>query len=1158
MFDASPNPYVLLDPTLAIVDMNAAYLNVTMRTRQDILGRNIFDAFPSDAEAEAQLRASFDRTLRTRERDHIPLIKYDIKTAGGEGPFERYWSATHTPLLDENGEVRFILQHTVDITELHHLRWQASTAETTFSSQVEGAVFQHARAVEDRSRLVTAERDQLRQLFEQAPGFMAVLQGPEHVFVLANAAYISLVGQRDVLGKPLVEALPEVEQQGFSKLLDSIYRSGQTYVGRGVEVVLRSSPDGPDRKRVVDFVYQPIRGADGEIVGIFVQGHDLTEKAEAERALLESERRFRLVSESAPVMLWMSDERGDCVYLNQALRKFWGVDAADVASFDWRSMVHPDDLGIVLSRREESLDRPLSGYTVEARFRRADGCYRLLRATAHPRLDPSGEFAGMIGVNVDVTETRRAEAAVREETRSLEVLNQTSLNVAAELDLERVVQKVTDAGVELTAASYGAFFNTVSDADGEGYRLFALSGVERGTFSGMPRATPLFEPTFRGEAIIRRDDVTADPLFGHNPPCFGLPEGHPPVRSYMAVPVRSRSGKVLGGLFFGHPEAGVFTERSERLAEGLAAQAAVAIDNAQLFQSAEREIAQRKEAELALQQLNARLGQEVAARTEELRANEEALRHAQKMEALGRLTGGIAHDFNNLLQVISGNLQLLSKDLPDSPRAAERLENALSGVTKGATLASQLLAFGRRQPLAPKVIDLRRLVRGIETLLGRAIGEDIALRTELPEASANAFVDPAQVENALLNLAINARDAMEIDGQLAVRLGLVEMGEEAAALREIAPGSYVTIAVSDNGCGMPPDVIEQAFDPFFTTKPEGQGTGLGLSQVYGFVRQSSGTVEIDSVVGEGTTVWIYLPRVDREEDEVTTCEPGLAAGGDETILVVEDDEKVRLTVVEMLRELGYRVHEATDAQSAVPILDEAAFDLLFTDVVMPGPMHSTELAHLARQRDPAIGVLFTSGYTRNALDSDGHLDPGVDLLSKPYTRDQLARRVREVLDRRQALRLATAPETAPSGPSVAGGPSGGEPGRGDEAPDGRSLAILVVEDDALISLSTIDMLDELGHRPVDVATGAAALEVLDGGGVDVLLTDVGLPDMTGIELAEEACRRLPHLRVIFASGHDIKPEDVEGMCARVGILRKPYDEDLLSRVLAEVTGPVDA
>jgi len=1083
----------------------------------------------------------------------------------GEGLVERYWSATHTPVLDDAGDVAFILQHTVDITELHLLRQQASESEALVSSQVEGTVFEHARAVEDRSRHVAAERDQLRQLFEQAPGFMAVLQGPQHVFVLANAAYVSLVGQRDVIGKPLLDALPEVEHQGFARLLDSIYESGETYVGRNVPVALRSSPDGPERKRVVDFVYQPIRNGSGEVTGIFVQGHDLTEKAAAEQALKESERRFRLVSESAPVMLWMSDEHGECIYLNQALREFWGIGEEDVAGFDWRATIHPDDVPAVLARRNESLGNAF-GYTAEARYRRVDGRYRLFRTTAHPRFAPSGAFAGMIGVNVDVTETRAAEAAVREETRSLEILNQTSLSVAAELDLPRIVKKVTDAGVQLTGAAYGAFFNTEVDGDGEGYRLFALSGMERDAFPAtMPRATALFAPTFHGEAIVRCDDVTADPRFGGNPPHAGLPQNHPPVKSYLAVPVRSRSGVVLGGLFFGHPEPGVFTERSERLAEGLAAQAAGAIDNAQLFQSAEREIAQRKEAEWALQQLNARLEQEVVERTAELRANEEALRHAQKMEALGRLTGGIAHDFNNLLQVISGNLQLLAKDLSGEERAQERLENALSGVSKGATLAAQLLAFGRRQPLAPKVIDLRRLVSGIDALLRRAIGEDIVLKTELPQENANAFVDPAQVENALLNLAINARDAMESDGRLTVRLGFADLDEERAALREIAPGRYATIAVADNGCGMPPDVIEQAFDPFFTTKPEGQGTGLGLSQVYGFVRQSQGTVEIDSVVGEGTTIWIYLPLVDRAEDVVAPRSQGLAVGGNEAILVVEDDEKVRLTVVEMLRDLGYRVYEAADAQSAVSIFDAVPVDLLFTDVVMPGPMHSTDLADYARDNDAATAVLFTSGYTRNALDSDGHLGAGVELLSKPYTRDQLARRVRAVLDRRTARHPApppAAPEAEPATPpspaKTAAQPVPPRAPEGRATPQAHALRILLVEDDPLISLATVDMLADLGHTPLDVPTGEAALTTLQAETVDVHLTDIGLPDMTGLELASEACRRWPHLKVIFASGHEIQPEEVDIGCARFGIVRKPYDEAMLQEALADASGAVDA
>jgi signal transduction histidine kinase/FixJ family two-component response regulator len=411
--------------------------------------------------------------------------------------------------------------------------------------------------------------------------------------------------------------------------------------------------------------------------------------------------------------------------------------------------------------------------------------------------------------------------------------------------------------------------------------------------------------------------------------------------------------------------------------------------------------------------VSARTAQLVAA-NEELRAEaaerakiELVLRHSQKMEAVGKLTGGVAHDFNNLLQVIGGNLQLLTKDVAGSEKAEQRLRNALAGVSRGSKLASQLLAFGRRQPLAPKVVNLGRFVGGLDDLLRRALGDGVEIETAISGGLWNTLVDPSQVENAILNLAINARDAMQAHGKLTIEAGNAALTDEYAAHHEdVRPGQYVMLAVTDTGCGMTPEVIEQVFEPFFTTKPEGQGTGLGLSMVYGFVKQSGGHIKIYSEPGEGTTIRLYLPRVTGAEDVTADTEAGPITGGTETVLVVEDDDDVRGTVVELLTDLGYRVLKARDASSALSIIENGAIiDVLFTDVVMPGSMRSPELARRARARLPEVAVLFTSGYTDTAIVHGGRLDQGTELLSKPYTREALARKIRHVL-RNQERRAA--------------------------------------------------------------------------------------------------------------------------------------------------------
>ncbi|MGA8319547.1 MAG: ATP-binding protein [Xanthobacteraceae bacterium] len=378
---------------------------------------------------------------------------------------------------------------------------------------------------------------------------------------------------------------------------------------------------------------------------------------------------------------------------------------------------------------------------------------------------------------------------------------------------------------------------------------------------------------------------------------------------------------------------------------------------------------------------------------------EAQLREAQKMDAVGKLTGGVAHDFNNLLQIIGGNLQMLLKDVAGNERAEARLRNALIGVSRGTKLTSQLLAFGRRQSLAPKVVNLGRLIRGMDDMLRRALGEAIDVETITSGGLWNTFVDQMQVETALLNLAINARDAMQARGKLTIEAGNASLDDKYAARHaDVMPGQYVMVAVTDTGTGIAPDMLEKVFEPFFTTKSEGRGIGLGLSMVHGFVKQSCGHVKIYSELGQGTTVRIYLPRCRQAEDVLTEVETGSVKGGSERILIVEDDEEVRATAADMLSDLGYSVLKAKDADAALAIIETGiAIDVLFTDVVMPGRLQSSELARKAQQRMPSIAVLFASGYTENSIVHGDRLDGGVELQNKPYTRDELARKLRQIL-----------------------------------------------------------------------------------------------------------------------------------------------------------------
>ncbi|WBO22044.1 PAS domain-containing protein [Sphingomonas abietis] len=834
----------------------------------------------------------------------------------------------------------------------------------------------------------------------------------------------------------------------------------------------------------------------------------------AERAARHvAEEALRLATQAAQVGIWDYDPVHDVLRWDARCRALFGLRPGATIRYDdsFLAALHPGDRASVEAAAIAAMTPGGSGaYDIEYRvIGLEDGGERWISAQGAAHFE-GGRAVRFVGTVIDITERKRAHAAVaaseealRAESDALEILNRLSREIAAELDLEKLVQTVVNAGVTLAGAETGAFFYTILDAQGQAYQLYALSGAAASAFENfpMPRSTALFGPSFRGEGVVRLDDVQADPRYGSTGPHFGMPAGHPPVRSYMAVPVSLRSGEVVGCLFFGHAQPGRFSLRIERLAVGLAAQAAVGIENARLFQSAQRlnqtleeQVAARTAERDRIWQVSADLlgvadgegrwisinpawtrllgweADEIIGRTGEwmrhpddraqtaaearklfageittsfenrlrtrsgdyrtfnwravpfdgeiyavarditaqveqaaaLAEAEEGLRQSQKMEALGQLTGGVAHDFNNLLQIVIGNLDMLKRHLPDDPpRLRRAAENASAGAERAATLTQRLLAFARRQPLAPSPVAPDRLVEGMIELLHRTLGETIRVETTFASGEWMVEVDPNQLESALLNLAINARDAMQGGGTLTIAVDHLSLDSPISGQSEVPAGDHVVIAVSDSGEGMAPEVVARVFEPFFTTKDVGKGTGLGLSMVYGFVKQSGGHVHIASRVGESTAVRIYLPRL-------LACGTAVAnvpdagegsGGGSETILVCEDDDGVRANSVESLRELGYAVLEAADARAALRLLDgDDTVDLLFTDVILPGGMTGSDLAAQARGRRPDLRVLFTSGYARDAIVHHGRLDPGVELLPKPFAFEELAMRVRRMLD----------------------------------------------------------------------------------------------------------------------------------------------------------------
>ncbi|MFC3077701.1 response regulator [Phenylobacterium terrae] len=499
---------------------------------------------------------------------------------------------------------------------------------------------------------------------------------------------------------------------------------------------------------------------------------------------------------------------------------------------------------------------------------------------------------------------------------------------------------------------------------------------------------------------------------------------------------------------------------------------------------------------------------------------EERARQSHKMEAIGRLTAGVAHDFNNLLTVVIGNLEFLQRHLGSDPEAARALryaENAMLGARRAATLTDQLLAFSRRQPLTPQPVDINKLIAGMSDLLARTLGEAVQVESRLAADLGRAMVDANQLESAILNLAVNARDAMPDGGALILETANEAFHTEGAA--DLAPGPCVRITVRDTGCGMGEEVLAQAFEPFFTTKGVGHGTGLGLSQVYGFVKQSGGHVSIDSGPSRGTAVNLYLPRAAGDAAEAPAAPPDAGARADgEAILVVEDDEDVRAFSVATLCDLGYRVFEAADAAAALEVLERTpGVRLLFSDIGLPGGMNGRELADAAQARQPGLRVLLTTAYAGGTLLKDGRLETGFQLLAKPFSYAALARRVQDVL-----------------------------------APDRTEPQVLLVEDDALVRMTLLEALLEAGCRVEEATTASEALKKIRSAAapLDAAVIDIGLPDGRGDALVAELRARRPGAPVVLASGYN--DEDLRGRLSadeQVTFLDKPFDGAALEAAL---------
>ncbi|MGI4801515.1 MAG: PAS domain-containing protein [Janthinobacterium lividum] len=619
-------------------------------------------------------------------------------------------------------------------------------------------------------------------------------------------------------------------------------------------------------------------------------------------------------------------------------------------------------------------------YDVTYRIMRPNGTIRWLSSRGQAFINADGRPLRMAGVSRDVTVEHRAD-------RMRAALVELSDIFSKQDDPDQIsfcVAQLIGQTLDVSRAGYGLIdreaetITIARDWNAPGIR--SLAGTLRFRDFGS-----YIDDLKRGQTAVVTD-ARLDARTRDTAPALEAIS----ARAFVNMPLTEQEG-LVALLYLNHADAREWPEDELSFIHDVAERT--------------REATERRRAEKALATLAASLETEVQERTRELMAVEEALRQSQKMEAVGQLTGGLAHDFNNLLTGVTGSLELLQSRIAQGRfKDVDRYVDAAQGAARrAAALTHRLLAFSRRQTLDPKPTDVNRLALGMEELIRRTVGPAIDFEPLVAAADLwPTLIDPGQLENALLNLCINARDAMPDGGKLTIETANRRLDQRTAQERDLLPGEYVSLCVSDTGTGMPPEVMAKAFDPFFTTKPLGQGTGLGLSMIYGFAKQSGGQIRIHSQVGQGTAVCLYLPRHVGEVDVVEPA-PELAdaprARDGQTVLVVDDEPTIRMLVTEVLEDLGYRAIEAADGAAGLRILQsDARIDLLVTDVGLPGGINGRQVADGARVARPGLKVLFITGYAETAVLSHGHLDPGMHVLTKPFAMEVIASRIKELID----------------------------------------------------------------------------------------------------------------------------------------------------------------
>ncbi|WP_334656880.1 ATP-binding protein [Sphingomonas panaciterrae] len=821
------------------------------------------------------------------------------------------------------------------------------------------------------------------------PRPMFLAWGPD-LLCFYNDAYRPILGYRveTALGRPFREVWSNIWEEIEPLVTATLAGESRTMTDMPLDLRRQGVPE----ESWWTFTYSPVLDNDGKIAGLLCITGETTARVVAERERAASDERLQTaLSAGNSIGVWDWDILADRVTADTRFATLYGIDperaakGAPIAEFF--AGIHSDDLARVQGEIAAALEQ--SGtFTSEYRLLDGSGNVRWVSAQGRCICDENGRCIRFPGVSYDITDRMTADLALRAAKAERDFVVELTARQRVTADPETIIRISAEALGRRLGVHRAGF-----------YRLLGATQMRHGGNWTDGTLVPLngVQPVSGfGQRAERQRRLGKTLVFSDSRYDDGgdlLPYAETGVLAGLCVPLMN-DGQWQAGIYLHHAEVRHWTSAEISLVKEVAGMTWLAVERAEALLRLSQRVDQQS---VAL----AEASTEIRVETDRRAAAESQLRQLQKMESLGKLTGGIAHDFNNMLAIVIGGLNLAQRRLARGESDVNKyLDGAMEGATRAATLTQRLLAFSRQQPLSPEAIDANKLVSGLAELLTRSLGELVQLETILGVGLWKAKADPTELENVIVNLAVNARDAMPEGGKLTLETCNVHVDDDYAREAEIASGQYVQIAVTDTGTGMSPEVLANAFDPFFTTKEVGKGTGLGLSQVFGFARQSGGHVRVYSEVGHGTTFKLYLPRFWGEEVPVArrVSTPIRQGKATEIIMVVEDEERVRNNSVETLRELGYTVIHAGNGPEALAMI-EAGQDvtLLFTDIVMPG-MTGRQLADRAVELLPRLKVVFTTGYTRNAVVHNGVLDPGTNFLPKPFGIDQLAAKIAEVLD----------------------------------------------------------------------------------------------------------------------------------------------------------------